>query len=320
MTRRLPTRAGSSAWSLKPGDTIHRTALRKLHGAPRQGQMVVGKAGGGRPAGDIMLFVDRRIRQQSTDYVGWVDHTCFHFGGGLQNRHQQMTEANRALHDHREHQQLIRLFQGSNGVVHYVGEFEVDLHDPYHAADVAPDGTREGRHQRVIVFHLRPVGEVVRDTSDRLPADVVAAASEVVATQERPPPTVADLVVDPQEVEQRKRKLVTKYAAAMKAKGYDIDRTWCQVDGETMPLIPDVVDRTRRNLVDSAGVVSRDAVRLLIGRLADFARFHDDLRWVALLPERPRHDLETLLATQDIAVVWITTDDVFEDNAGGSCS
>jgi hypothetical protein len=275
--------------------------------------MVVGKAGGGRPAGDVMLFVDRRIQRQSTGCVGWVERTCFHFGGELQNRHQQMTEANRTLLDHREHQQLVRLFRGSNGVVHYVGEFEVDLRNPYHSVDVAPDGTGEGRHQRVIVFHLRPVGEVMRDASDQLPAEVVAA-------QERTPPKVAEPAVDPPAVERLKQRLVVKYAAAMKAKGYDIDRTWCQIDGETMVILPDVVDRTRRNLVDSAGVVSRDAVRLLIGRLADFAQWHDNHRWVALLPERPRHDLEALLATQDIAVVWLTADGVFEDNAGGSCS
>jgi hypothetical protein len=316
--RRLPLPEPESSWSLDPGDTIHRSALRKLYGAPRQGALVLAKHGG-----DLLLFVDRRDDSGRAALAGWVDDACFHFPADLQHRHQKMTEGNRSLAEHRDAGRALRVFQGSTGIVRYVGAFEVDAADPWHAGEL-PGAEGDGRGRRVLVFHLRPVGPVINDSSDRVVGERPPVAESAPPPPPQPappaPPAIADPLRDPQEAERRKRGLVLKYAAAMKAKGYAIDRTWCTVEGEATPIIPDVVDQTRRNLVEGAGTTTRESVRMLIGRLADFGRFHPDHTSVALLPERPRTDLEQLLATQGISVVWITPEGVFEDNADGSCS
>jgi hypothetical protein len=51
--------------------------------------------------------------------------------------------------------------------------------------------------------------------------------------------------------------------------------------------------------------VSREAIRMAIGQLADYGRFvSGDPRAAVLVPEEPRGDLLALLKGQGIAAIW----------------
>jgi hypothetical protein len=80
-------------------------------------------------------------------------------------------------------------------------------------------------------------------------------------------------------------------------------------------MFSDIYDATRNNLLEAKGTVTREAIRMAIGQLADYRRFIDPRPSCAvLLPERPRPDLETLLSTESVAMVWPIED------GGWACS
>jgi hypothetical protein len=86
---------------------------------------------------------------------------------------------------------------------------------------------------------------------------------------------------------------------------------------EARELICDIHDKTRNLLVEAKGTGARGEVRMAIGQLLDYRRFFDPQPSCALLlPERPRRDLEDLLASAGISVIW-KTDSGFEANADG---
>ncbi len=118
--------------------------------------------------------------------------------------------------------------------------------------------------------------------------------------------------------ERREQQLVTEYAQYLRDRGREVERRRYLPEGETKPLYCDVFEITRHNLVEAKGTGTREAVRMAIGQLHDYKRFEPDSPSLAvLLPERPRPDLEQLLGSQDIAVIWRTAPGEFHDNAGG---
>jgi hypothetical protein len=57
---------------------------------------------------------------------------------------------------------------------------------------------------------------------------------------------------------------------------------------------------------------------MAIGQLFDYRRFvRREVKLAVLLPRRPGPDVEALLASADISVVWRSGED-FEDNAEGT--
>ena len=88
--------------------------------------------------------------------------------------------------------------------------------------------------------------------------------------------------------------------------------------GEAKPLFCDLRDSSANTLVEAKGSVSREAIRMAIGQLADYRRFTGtDARLGVLVPEAPRQDLLALLASQGIAAIW-PVGGGFEDSADGS--
>jgi hypothetical protein len=73
---------------------------------------------------------------------------------------------------------------------------------------------------------------------------------------------------------------------------------------------------TRTNLLEAKGTVTREAIRMAIGQLADHRRFIEPRPSCAvLLPERLRRDLEALLsAAEGLAMVWPVESGEFADN------
>jgi hypothetical protein len=90
--------------------------------------------------------------------------------------------------------------------------------------------------------------------------------------------------------------------------------------GEARPLFTDLFDATTGTLVEAKGTVERNSIRMAIGQLADYRRFIEDgqpRHLAVLVPSQPREDLRALLASQDIAVIFPSSDG-FEDSTGGS--
>jgi len=115
----------------------------------------------------------------------------------------------------------------------------------------------------------------------------------------------------------REQTLVRSYKEYLEKRGSTVIRLLIQPAGEARPLVSDLYDATRKNLVEAKGTGTREAVRMAIGQLADYGRFADDgARQAVLLPERPREDLEALLRTQGIFCIW-PTNAGFSDNADG---
>jgi hypothetical protein len=75
--------------------------------------------------------------------------------------------------------------------------------------------------------------------------------------------------------------------------------------GEAAPLFCDLFDRSSNTLYESKATVTRAAVRIAIGQLADYGRMVTPTpRRAVLVPERPRDDLLALAHGQGIDVVW----------------
>jgi len=123
----------------------------------------------------------------------------------------------------------------------------------------------------------------------------------------------------PYKTERREQQLVLAYCALMTQQGSRIARHLIRPDGEAKPMFSDVYDTTRNNLLEAKGAVTREAISMAIGQLADYRRFIEPRPSCAvLLPERPRPDLETLLSIEGIAVVWLIEHGTFADNKAGA--
>ena len=125
---------------------------------------------------------------------------------------------------------------------------------------------------------------------------------------------------EPNEGERREQRLVLAYKEFMEAKGSTMVRACCRPEGEAKAIFSDVLDQTRSNLLEAKGSATREAIRMIIGQLADYGRFVTGCSRAALLPEKPRPDLMALLDTQNIGAVWRTEMGTFTDNRGGQFS
>lgn len=57
-------------------------------------------------------------------------------------------------------------------------------------------------------------------------------------------------------------------------------------------------------LVEAKGAVTREALRMAIGQLADYSRFLPESIRVVLVPEEPRADPLALVESVGVTVVW----------------
>jgi hypothetical protein len=199
--------------------------------------------------------------------------------------------------------------------VEYLGEFVNAPTQPWYESE-APESGRSDVIRKVIVFRLAPVGVVLQDPSDLLPSPVDESVALVPVEDLNTETFAINPSAQPREGERREQRLVKAYKAFLEGHGSIVSRMRCRPSGEAKPIFSDLYDETRHNLIEAKGTVTREAVRMAIGQLADYSRFLEVEARAVLLPERPRVDLETLLQSQGISTIW-QTDDGFEDNAGG---
>lgn len=146
------------AWNISPGETIVRKELHNLHGGQRQGGIAT-------PSNNILIFTDPSTGEQHDYHDTWIDTPTgreLHYAGEGQPQHgdQQMIRGNKAILEHRETGRPLRVFYGSKGTVEYAGEFELaDDEEPAHYRKRVVSAN--GSSRSVIMFRLRPVGELV---------------------------------------------------------------------------------------------------------------------------------------------------------------
>lgn len=315
----------ADGWSLEPGESIRRVELHDRYGGSRQGGTIPSRS-----TPNIMLFKDPLVGQAHGYYDGWVGNHYYYTGHG-QTGDQEFKAGNAAVRDHKSGERALRVFRGVGGTVTYLGRFELDDEAPFFRME-APDSVT-GDPRQVIVFRLRPVGDVLRDSQDDLvlPDGISASEIDISVSGAGTAPVLTEVPVENQfveqvtvsrtatslEIERREQTLVLAYKAYLEAKGLEVARLRIHPPSEARPIICDVYEKSRNNIVEAKGTGSRGEIRMAIGQVLDYSRFVDPppSRGV-LLPARPRPDLEALLAAASIAAVW-PEDDGFSDNAVG---
>jgi hypothetical protein len=297
-------------WDLNPGDEIERKVLQAKYGGRTQGGI-----GPSNKSPNVFIFSDPVAGEPHGYFDGWRDDGCFHYTGEGQYGDQQMKSGNAAILNHETDGRALRVFMGARGFVTYEDEFELDAEQPWYTTD-APE-TGDGPVRKVIVFRLRPKTIEPSPSRSRLDVALNGRVTQVPIEQQWTEKVFIAPSHEEREAERREQKLVTALEAHLKRKGHDVFRLKILPDGEAKPIFCDLRDATADTLVEAKGSVSREAIRMAIGQLADYRRFVDGVSTTAVLvPEKPRADLLALLASQGIEAIWPSRDG-FEDTASG---
>jgi hypothetical protein len=295
---------------LTPGDTIKRVDLHDRLGGRRQGGISPSKQ-----SPNVFLFTDQaRGALHGYIYDGDNEDGLYHYTGEGQYEDQRMVQGNRAIRDHKEEGRPLHLFDSSSGQATYMGEFEyVD-----HYSGDAPE-TEEGPMRSVIVFRLRRLSGDTRLAPSRAEPLAGESVKEVPVERQLTERMLIEPNHEPYEAERREQKLVIELMASLRAQGHDICRLQLRPEGEPASLLCDLFDRTANTLVEAKGSISRPAIRMAIGQLADYARLvKPSPDKMILVPQKPRPDLLRLAASQEIGVTWPDGDGGFASTAPAS--
>lgn len=274
-------------WTLKPGDRIKRTELHRRFGGRGQGGI-----GPSAQTPNVFIFTDPSSGEQH-GYRDVCDADgCFCYTGEGQKGDQERKQGNAAILNHRADGRQLRVFHGTGGIVEYDGEFEIDRERPWYYDD-APESGAPDRLRQVIVFRLRPLD---RSGRPRKPTHRAAQDREILAVPVEEQHTERALITpgrDPHEAERAESQLVQKYRSYAADRGEALIRHRIVPPGEPRPIVTDLYSESRHLLIEAKGSATREAVRMAIGQLADYARFFKPPpRRAILLPSRPREDLE----------------------------
>jgi MoxR-like ATPase len=171
----------SDIWDLSPGDSLLRRDLHtKFGGSPQSGISPSAKSP------NIMLFTaESSGAQHGYLWDGWSpsDPSVLQYTGEGQIGDQSLSlRGNGAVLSHRPSSFHIRLFTPASGVVTYVGEFVLDKQTPY----VIQKGLdREGTERKVVIFRMRPVGNVMKDLISTAGIDAGSSTSNGLDTEIR---------------------------------------------------------------------------------------------------------------------------------------
>jgi hypothetical protein len=298
------------SWDLAPGDEIERTELHETYGGRMRGGI-----GPSKKSPNVFIFSDPVAGEPHGYFDGWREDGCFHYTGEGQYGDQQMKSGNAAILNHEAEDRALRVFMGARGVVTYEDEFELDPDRPWYTTD-APE-TNNGPVRKVIVFRLRPKTITPRPSQSRLDAALDGEVTEVPIEEQWTEKVFVAPSHEEREAERREQKLVKALEAHLRKQGHLVCRLKIVPKGEAKPIFCDLRDQTADALVEAKGTVTREAIRMAIGQIADYRRFvSNGTKAAVLVPEPPRPDLLALLEAQRIAAIWPTTKG-FADTAGG---
>lgn len=121
----------------------------------------------------------------------------------------------------------------------------------------------------------------------------------------------------PQEAERAEAALTHQYMAHMAAKGIAVGRKKYRA-GQVRPMFCDLWVEDRHALIEAKNSDGRERLRMAIGQLYDYRRFHElPVRLAVLLPHHPSPDGLALLQSAGIEAIW-PHGTGFRDSANGT--
>lgn len=299
-------------WQTSVGDEGSKQDFSNLYGGSTRG--------GIQPSAktpNVLLYSDPAVGVAfGYNFDGWsADGQTYSYTGEGRRGPQTLKSGNGAILRHKEQKRALRLFVvdgkeaesgGKNRV--YVGEFSLDEDHPYSIEDAKDE---EDVVRTVYVFHLRPVGEVLRRDEDFSVAPMAPkrdARAERVPLENQNSTTFTTSGSEPAVAEKREQLLVEAFQTALMARGHAYCRWQITPPESTRPLFTDVYDKTSGILYEAKSEASRNNIRLGLGQILDYKRYLPEVQGFSLLlPAAPHVDLLDLLASYHVGAVWRDT-------------
>src|SRR5205814_3400362 len=173
----------------------------------------------------------------------------------------------------------------------------------------APE-TGGGAIRRVLIFRLKPIGDLAPKAAGNLRKVKTASVEEVPVESSNTEKAVVEPSRESYEAERKESKLIQDFIGWSRRAGHEYTRFRIVPKGEAKPIFSDLYSKETNQLIEAKGSVSRDAIRMAIGQLFDYRRFapaRTDL--TILLPECPRPDLAELIRSVGISIIHEKNDD-----------
>jgi hypothetical protein len=306
----------SEEWVTELGAEMTRDERKQLYGGSTLGGIQPSKR-----TPNVFLYTDPvEASKHGYNFDGWAkDSEVYFYTGEGQVGDQRLTAGNKAIAEHQQDGRALRLFKATGkarrpgGKVHsYLGEFIVDPDLPAIPAD-APD--TNGDVRSVLVFRLKPVGDVVRLPGDGAPdrdISLVADSSTVPLEQT----VIEDYETSPRKggtARRREADLMRRFKASLESMGHEVARWRIRPPGELRYLYNDLFDITANDLYEAKGSISRDAIRMAVGQLLDYRRHLNETTpdLLVLLPDRPSDDLLAYITSCGMSCVYATSETSF---------
>lgn len=283
--------------NLKPGDQILRRDLHAVLGGQTQSGI---SPSARRPV--IMIFSDPSSGEQYGYFDGPHTDGMFHYSGEGQSGDQVMARGNKAIRDHAAEGRELHLFlgNGKGKPVTYAGQFEYVDHYETDAPEI-----NNGPLRSVFMFRLRPVEAMPMPNRSNSISPAGETTFENVPVEQH---LTEKVVLEPAreliEAERREAALVKKYKFFAESQRRQLVRIRIRPKGEAKPLFTDLYEPASNLLIEAKGTVTREAIRMAVGQLLDYARFITPKPQMAVLVPSPlRSDLRELLHLNQIGVI-----------------
>jgi hypothetical protein len=149
------------------------------------------------------------------------------------------------------------------------------------------------------------------------PAPTTATIDDVPIEDRHTERYMQTLSGEPREADRAEARLVHRYQAHLAAKGVTVSRKRYRA-GQVRPMFCDLWVEERRALIEAKNSDAREALRMAIGQLYDYRRFHEPpVRLAVLLPHQPSPDGLDLLQSAGIEAIW-PHGTGFRDSANGT--
>jgi len=311
--------ASATAWNIRPGEEKTRAQIAELTGGDHRYRGIV-------PTDDnVTLYSDHDQAQEfGYDYDGWdLDLKLFYYTGEGSDGDQQLKRGNYAIAMHKGAGKNLRLFIAVGNVpdtdtrIHrYVGEFEI-AEDPPYLTKLAPG--RNDKPRNVLVFRLRPVGEIATDDGHLSVINGTPAASmvETVSVDAVPQAVIKNEVSEFERAasgsaRQKEAALTARFTEYLeKEHGRTVRRY--KITTPAGDLYTDTADLTAGVVYEAKGDTDRMSVRLALGQVLDYGRYIDGSDLAVLLPGMPAADLIELLEGHQVGCVVEGADGQFRD-------
>ncbi|MFF0624698.1 hypothetical protein [Streptomyces sp. NPDC004296] len=310
---------------IKPGQLTTRAEMQRVFGGGEREGIVPSTT-----TPSILIYTDHDSGKEYGYQDGWLAEEddrgpIFEYTGrgriGDQTFLGPAGSRNKAILRHVDDGRVLHLFIAAGKVPgsrsdakqqRYLGEFQLDTDPPYTIREASDP---EGNQRRIIVFRLRPSGDVQHTNQDVLPPAEKTHARRVSAnvsagSMEEPTrgkKTKSLRSAQPSTIaEHRQTQISLAYRDFLEGRQHEVFAYQIKIADTTSILKTDLYDATDHVLYAIKGSSDRQEIRMAIGQLKDYCRHIDpaDPTLAVLLPEKPNVDLLDLLERENIKLIY----------------